>query len=146
MKDEKRFLQDVGMSELPFPMKVLSRDCKEGQQTIAKISIAARIMHEFEARLDRQVCPDSSSTPGPSWHGNLKGNILEYMNELNATKVKVDYTYPFFVEKRTPVSQGTLPGKLYVQLFCQCVKKRPETQDIIENYCPLHHQLSDLGI
>ena len=50
MKDEKRFMQDVGMTDLPFPMRVLSRDHKEGQFTIAKISIATRIMHEFEAR------------------------------------------------------------------------------------------------
>lgn len=105
MKDEKRFLQDVGMSELPFPMKVLSRDCKEGQQTIANISIAARIMHEFEAHwIDKfvQILHQHRNHLGTE---TLKGNILEYMNELNATKVKVDYNYPFFIEKRTPVTK-----------------------------------------
>ena len=49
MKDEKRFLVDVGMKDLPFPIKVESKANPDGQATIANISINARIMHEFEA-------------------------------------------------------------------------------------------------
>ena len=105
MKDEKRFMQDVGMTDLPFPMKVLSREHKEGQFTIAKISIAARIMQEFEASwIDRfiQIVHQHRGKIGTE---TLKANILDYMRELNATKVKVDFEYPFFVEKTTPVSK-----------------------------------------
>lgn len=105
MKDEKRFMQDVGMSELPFPMKVLSRENTEGQHTIANISIAARIMHEFEARwIDKfiQILHQHRNHIGTE---SLKANILDYMKELNATKVKVDFNYPFFVEKQTPVTK-----------------------------------------
>lgn len=105
MKDEKRFMQDVGMTDLPFPMKVLSRDHKDGQFTIAKISIAARIMHEFEARwIDKfiEIIHQHRDRIGTE---TLKTNILDYMKELNATKVKVDFEYPFFVEKTTPVSK-----------------------------------------
>lgn len=104
MKDEKRFMQDVGMTDLPFPMKVLSREHKDGQFTIAKISIAARIMHEFEASwIDKfiQIVHQHREKIGTE---SLKSNILDYMRELNATKVKVDFEYPFFVEKSTPVS------------------------------------------
>ena len=50
MKEDKRFLVDVGMRDLPFPIKVASKVDSHGQSTIASISIAARIMHEFEAR------------------------------------------------------------------------------------------------
>jgi GTP cyclohydrolase I len=114
MKDEKRFMQDVGLNDLPFPMKVLSRDHKEGQFTIAKISIAARIMHEFEARwIDKfiQILHQHRDCIGTE---TLKTNVLDYMKELNATKVKVDFNYPFFVEKRTPVSKE----KCLVRYFC----------------------------
>lgn len=105
MKDEKRFMQDVGMNDLPFPMKVLSRDYKDGQFTIANISIAARIMQEFEASwIDKfiQILHQHRERIGTE---TLKTNILDYMRELNATKVKVDFEYPFFVEKTTPVSK-----------------------------------------
>ncbi len=114
MKDEKRFMQDVGMTDLPFPMQVLSKEHSEGQSTIAKISIAARIMHEFEASwIDRfiQIVHQHRGKIGTE---TLKGNILDYMRELNATKVKVDFEYPFFVEKSTPVSKE----KCVVQYNC----------------------------
>jgi GTP cyclohydrolase IB len=105
MNDEKRFMQDVGLTDLPFPMKVMSRDFKEGQHTIANISIAARIMHEFEARwIDKfiQIVHKHRNYIGTE---TLKTNVLDYLNELNATKVKVDFNYPFFIEKITPVSK-----------------------------------------
>ena len=50
MVDKKKFLVDVGMNNLPFPMRVFSKANKDGQQTIANISIHARIMQTFEAR------------------------------------------------------------------------------------------------
>ena len=50
MTEEKRFLVDVGMNNLPFPMKVTSKINPEGQFTVAGISISARVMQEFEAK------------------------------------------------------------------------------------------------
>jgi len=114
MKDEKRFMQDVGMSDLPFPMKVLSRDHKDGQFTIAKISIASRIMHEFEARWIDKFIQIVHQHEGRIGTETLKVNILDYMRELNATKVKVDFNYPFFIEKLTPVAKE----KSLVRYFC----------------------------
>jgi GTP cyclohydrolase I len=114
MEGEKRFLQDVGLTDLPYPMRVLSRAFKEGQFTIANISIIARIMHEFEARwIDKfiQVVHKHQNYIGTE---TLKTNILDYMKELNATKVKVDFDFPFFVEKTTPVSQE----KCHVRYAC----------------------------
>ncbi len=105
MQGEKRFMQDVGMTDLPYPIRVLSRDHKDGQYTIAKISIAARIMHEFEARWIDKFIQIVHQHEGRIGTETLKVNILDYMKELNATKVKVDFTYPFFVEKLTPVSK-----------------------------------------
>jgi len=105
MTEEKRFMQDVGLTDLPFPMKVLSRDFKEGQSTIANISITARIMHEFEARwIDKfiQIVHKHQNYIGTE---TLKTNILDYMKELNATKVKVDFNFPFFMGKITPVAK-----------------------------------------
>lgn len=114
MKEEKRFMQDVGMTDLPFPMKVMSRDCQDGQNTVAKISVAARIMHDFEANwIDKfiQIVHQHKDRIGTE---TLKVNILDYMKELNATKVKVDFNYPFFIEKETPVTKE----KCLVRYFC----------------------------
>jgi GTP cyclohydrolase I len=145
MKEEKRFLQDVGMSELPFPMRVMSRDNKEGQHTIAQISIAARIMHEFEARwIDKfvQIVHQHRDHIGSE---TLKVNILDYMKELNATKVKVEFSYPFFIEKRTPVAKETCLVR-YMCTYSASVSKsdlKPKTSMKITIPCITSYPASD---
>ncbi len=105
MNDEKKFLVDVGFRNLPFPMRVVSKLEPEGQFTIAKISIDAQIMQEFEAHwIDKfiQIVHAHRERIGTN---TLKVNILDYLKELKASTVKIDFTYPFFVEKITPVSE-----------------------------------------
>ena len=104
MIDEKKFLVDVGMRSLPFPMRVISKVDAEGQLTVADISITARIMKEFEARwIDKfiQILHKHRDRIGTK---TLRVNIMDYLEELRAATVKVDFDYPFFVEKMTPVS------------------------------------------
>jgi GTP cyclohydrolase I len=105
MKEKKRFLVDVGIRDLPFPMKVISKFEPDGQATIANISISTRIMSEFEARwIDKfiQIIHEHRDRIGTK---TLKANIVDYLKELQATAVKIDFDYPFFIEKTTPMSK-----------------------------------------
>jgi len=114
MVDTKRFLVDVEMKDLPFPMRVISKKDSEGQPTVANISISARIMQEFEARwIDRfiRVLHQRRDSIGT---GTLRTNIVDYMKELSASSVRVDFHYPYFVEKLTPISRQ----KCVVRYFC----------------------------
>lgn len=113
--DDKRYLVDVGMSNLPFPMRVASRRTPDGQFTIADISISARIMQEFEARwIDRfiEVLHSHRDHIGTA---TLKDNIVDYRTRLNASMVKVDFAYPYFMEKLTPISKE----KCLVRYLCK---------------------------
>jgi len=104
MTTEKRFLVDVGMRDLPFPIKVLSRDTEDGQATVADISISARIMGEFEARwIDTFIGIVHQHRERISTF-TLKKNILDYVKALKASAVTVTFDFPFFYEKTTPVS------------------------------------------
>jgi len=102
---EDTFLVDVEMGNLPFPMRVASREDPEGQPTVANISVAARIMHRFEAQwIDMfikilHMHRDSIGTK------TVRANIDDYYRALQATSVTASFDYPFFVEKRTPVSK-----------------------------------------
>ncbi len=114
MQKEKRFLMDVGMRDLPFPMRVLSKADANGQLTVANISIAARIMGEFEAQwIDKfiRIVHEHRDKIGAK---TLRVNVMDYLRELNASMVKVDFDYPFFIEKLTPVSQE----KCLVRYLC----------------------------
>ena len=105
MSNNKRFMVDVGIRNLPFPMTVRSRENPAGQPTVASIDISARIMQRFEARwIDAfiRVLHRHKGQIGIEW---VTRNVEDYLDELNASKVRVDFTFPFFVEKLTPVSQ-----------------------------------------
>src|SRR5512136_1203850 len=103
--DKNKFLEDVGLKNLPFPMKAISKVNAAGQDTIANISISARIMHEFEAKwIDKfvQILHTHKNRIG---RNTLRAIILEYLDLLKASAVRIDFDYPFFIEKLTPVSK-----------------------------------------
>jgi len=114
MINEKAFLEDVGIKDLPFPMKVLSKMNPDGQPTIANISITARIMREFEAEWIDKFIKILHSHRDKIGTVTLTANISDYLKELNASMVVVDFNYPFFMEKITPVSKE----KCLVRYLC----------------------------
>jgi GTP cyclohydrolase FolE2 len=96
---------DVGMTNLPFPMRVISKQDKEGQQTIASISVSARVMQEFEPRLIDKFIQVLHSHRDRIGTKTLKANIMDYLTDLKANAVQIDFVYPYFIEKLTPVSK-----------------------------------------
>ena len=114
MNSEKTFLVDVGMKDLPFPIKAMSRCVSDGQLTVAGISISARIMREFEARwIDTfiQIVHQHRDRIGTA---TLKQNIMDYFKALHATAITLSLDFPFFYEKLTPVSRE----KCLVRYLC----------------------------
>jgi len=105
MLDKKRFLIDVGIKDLPFPIKVISREHPEGQNTVAALSINARIMQEFEASWIDRFIRVVHSHKGAIGTDTLSANSLDYIRELKANMVKIDFEYPYFMEKTAPVSK-----------------------------------------
>ena len=104
MKKGRAFLVNVSIHDLPFPIKVLSGSSKTGQNTVANISVQARIMKEFEAEwIDKfiQVTHKHRDNIGPE---HIKSSVKDYLEALNANSVRIEMSFPYFVEKRTPKS------------------------------------------
>jgi len=124
MANEKRFLVDVGMDDLPFPIKALSKVDPDGQATIANISIKARIMHEFEAQWIDKFIQMVHSHRDRIGTKTLRENIQEYLVALNASAVRINFDYPFFIEKLTPVAHE----KCLVRYACAYSAKVPSLE------------------
>jgi GTP cyclohydrolase I len=114
MLDKKKFLIDAGIKDLPFPIKVISGSHPEGQPTVANLSINARIMQEFEASWIDRFIHVVHSHKGTIGTATLAVNVLDYLKELKANMVKIDFDYPYFIEKNTPVSKE----KCLVRYLC----------------------------
>jgi GTP cyclohydrolase FolE2 len=122
---EQRFLVDVGMRDLPFPMRVISKANPDGQFTVANISIDARIMQEFEAMwIDKfiQIVHEHRERIGCK---TLRVNIMDYLKKLNATAVRIDFDYPFFIEKLTPLTKE----KCLVRYLCTYSARASTVED-----------------
>ncbi len=119
MSDEKRYLVDVGLQDLPYPVRVASRANPEGQPTIASISISARINHEFEASWIGKLIKILHGHRDIIGTSTLTRNLQDYIDGLNATDVSATFTYPFFMEKVTPVSKE----KCLVRYLCNYTAK-----------------------
>jgi len=105
MSEERRYLVDVGLQDLPYPLRVASRAHPEGQATIANISISARINHSFEAQGIAKIIHILHGHRDVIGTSTLKKNVQAYLDGLSATDVSATFSYPFFVEKLTPVSR-----------------------------------------
>ncbi|MGE4543286.1 MAG: GTP cyclohydrolase, FolE2/MptA family [Pedobacter sp.] len=104
MENQQRVIEDVGMANLQFPIRVLSGRNAQGQDTVASITVNARILQEFEARwIDRfiQVLHRHRGIVGAT---ALQDQALDYLHELDARSVSVEYEFPYFIEKTTPAS------------------------------------------
>jgi len=104
MDQDRRFLVDVGINNLPYPIVVNSRADAHGQPTVATIGIQARIMNNFEAQWIDKFMHVLHEHKGRIGIPSLDENILDYLKELKATYAHVTFEYPFFMEKKAPIS------------------------------------------
>lgn len=119
MAQEEEYLVDVGMRGMPFPMLMLSRNDKQGQPTIATISVRAKVKSRYESGwIDRfiKILHRLRKSTGMK---NLNENITEKLGELDTAMVRVQFAYPFFVEKSLPVTKE----KCLVRYMCSYTAK-----------------------
>lgn len=149
---ETRFLQDVGMKNLPIPLIVLSRKNPDGQHTVANVSISARIMQDFKADWIDAFIQVIHKHGSNEVQKSLRSNTVDFLNLLKASSVRVDLEYPFFMEKMTPASKE----KSLVRYLCTYSAKITSTNadatilfkieiPVITTY-PINHQSSKGGL
>jgi len=126
MGKDKRFLVVVGLRNLPFPIRAISKVSPTGQQTIANISVTARIMSEFEPHCIDTLIRILHTRRDELTAFSLQAIIMDYLRELRAERVDIDFEYPFFIEKRTPVSRE----KCLVKYSCYHSVKAPSVETV----------------
>ncbi len=129
MNKKQKTLIDVGMKDLPFPVKASSRVDSDGQATVANISINARIVHEFESEWIGRFLEAVHRHGDSLGSRTLRRRVMEYLRELNAAQVSIRFDYPFFVERLTPVSkERRLEG--YQCSYCASMSASGENPEV----------------
>jgi len=142
-------IDKVGIKNLQYPITVLDRSNKF-QHTVANINMYVALPHKYKGtHMSRFVEMLHMFRPEVS----LKkiAVILEEMKEhLNAESASIEVTFPYFIEKRSPVSNS--PGLMdYTCSFLGASDPNGKIDLVsvvvvpISSVCPCSKEISEIG-
>ncbi len=142
-------IDKVGIKNLRYPITVLDRANKV-QHTVASINMYVDLPHKYKGtHMSRFVEMLHGLNPTVS----LKqfSEVLEQMkSHLNAASAHIEMTFPYFIEKRAPMSMA--PGLM--DYTCRIIGSCAPNGDIdlvsevivpISSVCPCSKEISDGG-
>jgi len=95
----------VGVKNLRYPIQIRDK-AHETQSTVATVTLAVDLPHEYKGtHMSRFI--EVLNEHGPVLHVNNIGTILENLTErLDSQTAHVDFEFPFFLEKKAPVTEA----------------------------------------
>lgn len=149
-RDERNLpIDKVGIKNLRYPINV--RDRRDGRQaTVATINMYVDLPHEYKGtHMSRFV--EMLHLLQPEISLKKFSVILEKMKKyLNAASAHIDVTFPYFIEKKAPISHS--PGMM--DYTCQIIgtSDRDDELDLISvvnvpitSVCPCSKEISQEG-
>ena len=103
-QDHRKIAIDrVGVRALRYPIQVLDR-AHTTQSTIANVSLTVDLPHQYKGtHMSRFI--EVLNEHGPVLHvDRIKTIARELLARLDAQKAHVDFEFPFFLEKKAPVT------------------------------------------
>ena len=105
-RDERRLPIDrVGVKDLRYPIQIRDKD-HSLQSTIATVQLTVDLPHHFKGtHMSRFV--EVLNSHGPILHVDNIRDVLEQLTKkLQSTCAHVDFEFPFFLEKKAPVTKA----------------------------------------
>ncbi|MFP4475197.1 MAG: GTP cyclohydrolase FolE2 [Desulfatibacillaceae bacterium] len=142
-------IHKVGIKNLRYPITVRDRK-KRFQQTVADINMYVDLPHKYKGtHMSRFVEMLHALKPEVSIRGFA--TLLDQMKQhLNAASAHIEMTFPYFIEKRAPVSDA--PGLL--DYTCRMLGSSNPGNEVdlvlqvhvpITSVCPCSKEISDHG-
>ncbi len=105
----------VGIKELKYPIRVRERE-GSGQETVATLTLTVDLPHEFKGTHMSRFVEVLSSWGFELSSRSIGGILPKLLERLEAERAHVDVEFPFFLEKKAPVTGS--PGLMdYTVLF-----------------------------
>jgi len=121
-RDERRLPIDrVGVKDLRYPIQIRDKD-HSLQSTVATVQLTVDLPHHFKGtHMSRFV--EVLNSHGPVLHvDNIRDILTQLTERLQSDCAHVDFEFPFFLEKKAPVTGA--PGLLdYVVRFNATLEK-----------------------
>lgn len=160
--DRQLAIDRVGVKNLRYPIQIRDRpQNKEGssfqhdQSTVATVQLTVDLPHHFKGtHMSRFV--EVLNSHGPVLHVlNIRSILEQLISKLHAEQAHVDFEFPFFLEKKAPVTKakGLIDYNVHFSATLITRKKEPrETFDFVvtvvvpvTTLCPCSKAISASG-
>ena len=113
-RDERQIAIDrVGVKALRYPVEVRDKENRK-QSTVATVSLAVDLPHQYKGtHMSRFV--EVMNAHGPCLSvGDISQIPLELIERLDAQKAHIEFRFPYFIEKKAPVSGLGSPARWFM--------------------------------
>ncbi|RMF57745.1 MAG: GTP cyclohydrolase I FolE2 [Calditrichaeota bacterium] len=141
-------INKVGVKQLKYPIVVLDR-AHEKQQTVAEVSLSVSLPHHFKGTHMSRFVEVLNEHHDEMTMWTLPTILHKLKERLDAESAHVEFTFPYFIEKRAPVSkaiglmdyQTTFIGETYSDRDIFILKVNVP----VTSLCPCSKEISDYG-
>jgi GTP cyclohydrolase I len=140
-------LKSVGLKDIKFPVSIRERSGNL-QDTVASINLHADVPKSY-----RETCVSTFIEVLNKHHDDMSVNILptllaEVQEELQAEAAHLEMTFPYFIEKKAPVTQT----ESLMEYTCRFTANVGKDEDLIlsvwvpvTTLCPCSKEISSAG-
>src|SRR5258706_2959508 len=96
-------IKQVGVSDIAYPIVVLDR-AKERQTTVARLSMSVGLPHHFKGTHLSRFIEVLAAHRGEVTMRTLPAILDELLRKLDAETALVALAFPYFLERRAPVT------------------------------------------
>jgi GTP cyclohydrolase I len=141
-------IDQVGISDLKYPIQVLDRNGKPFS-VVAEISMSVHLPHHFKGTHMSRFLEVLTSHEGEITMRTLPAILRDLKAKLDAQSAYIDVKFPYFIEKKAPVSKAR--GK--VGFECTFIGSSNGVRDDfslrvkvpVTTLCPCSKEISDRG-
>lgn len=130
MTKNKKNLIEVCIEDLEYPIKVGKKAKFEVEHTLVTISIRAKIEKEFKDQFEENILRIVNNTREYTGPQQLSSNLIRYLDSIDAKTARLNFKYPFFLERKLPASQQ----KYLMKYICQLTLTKTFPGHYIKKY------------
>lgn len=108
MNEFKTNFIDVCIKDLSFPIKIGLKNSSDGTNTLANITVKAKVDAKKENKFKTKVpaiINNRSNYTGPR---ELSSKLISFIDSLNAKEINVNFKFPFFYERTSGFNERFL--------------------------------------
>ncbi len=140
-------IDQVGVKDIRYPITVMDK-AREAQRTVASVNMYVDLPHHYKGTHMSRFIEVLSTHRDSISTQNIPAILSDMKNRLNAASAHLELTFPYFIEKKAPVSGAVS----LMEYTCRLAGHQNDASDLtvgvtvpITTLCPCSKEISAFG-